>query len=163
MPVRLQKYPESCGWAAAAIVTDYYGGDTERLGPEERWADRQLSMLDIKEATEAAGLRTTAGTVDDLASCPLPAIMLVDHGRDPDREDPEGGHPHFVVVFAVTAERVLFSDPGEGRIIEMPRRWFERVWTGTAAVFNHQHDAVRNARRTQSRENAVAGKGEKRV
>lgn len=70
--------PESCGWAAAAIVAEHYEADTTKMAPEERWADKPLSMLDVKNATEAAGLETTAGAAEDLTQCSMPAIALVD-------------------------------------------------------------------------------------
>ena len=135
IPTRRQRYSTSCGWAALAIVADYYGVDVSLLGPEERWAGEPLRMLDIREMAENAGLHVVAGAVSSLGACPVPALVLVDHGRDPYRTGPDRRLPHFLVVFAVTGDRVLFSDPAEGRILEMPRWWFERVWMGVAAVF----------------------------
>ena len=135
IPTRRQRFPTTCGWTAVVIVADHYGTDAGPIGPEQDWAE--TSMWDIKMMSERLGLSPTVGTVEggSLSACPLPAIVLIDHGRDHHRTGRKRRLTHFVVVFEMIADHVLFSDPGEGRAIEMPRWWFEQVWLGVAAVF----------------------------
>ena len=139
IPTRRQRCPTTCGWTAMAIVADHYGTDTGPMGREQDWPE--TSMWDIKMMAETLGLSPTVGTVEGggLSACPLPAIVLIDHGRDRQRTGRKRRLMHFVVVFDVTADHVLLSDPGEGRAIEIPRWWFEEVWLGVAAVFGRSY------------------------
>ena len=87
IPTKRQQYPTSCGWTAVAIVAEHYRADSTGMGPEERWAAEELSMWDIGELARSVGLDPVVGSVDvgNFTACPLPAIVLIDHGQDLDR------------------------------------------------------------------------------
>lgn len=140
IPTRRQRYSDTCGYVALEIVARHYGVDPAPMGAEADWAERPLTMVDIGELAEKLRLNPRIGLVDrcDLTRCPTPSITLVNHaGAHPPGPRRTGGRSHFMVVFRATDEHVFLSDPGVGRALLASRRWFDKVWTGVVAVFDH--------------------------
>jgi ABC-type bacteriocin/lantibiotic exporter with double-glycine peptidase domain len=86
------------------------------------------SFGDLRRAAEGFGatvdvLRTS---LDRLASCSLPAIVLLEATQSPSG--------HFVLLVDVDDTNVLITDPTSTSSVRMPRAKFLRSWSGFAMV-----------------------------
>jgi hypothetical protein len=141
-----QRYDFSCGSAALATLLSHHYGiprDEEQvfLG---MWRDGDraqirrvgFSLLDMKRYLEAEGLKSEGFRVplDAVARTAIPGIALVTLA----------GYRHFVVVRAVSRDRVLVADPSLG-LRTLSRREFETAWNGIYFVINERAETGRSA------------------
>lgn len=123
--VRMQEGMWDCGVAAVAMVLEAHrrAPPLEPLRAEVRDRGRGLSLLEMQEVAGERGVRSDGWRLEfaALARMPLPAIA---HFED-----------HYVVVDRITPSgAVWIRDPAVGRL-ELPRRSFEKLWTGNVLVF----------------------------
>lgn len=123
--VRLQRGAWDCGVAALAMVIESHrrAPGLEALRAEVLDRRRGLTLLELQEFAVERGLPAAGWRLDfaGLARTPLPAIAHFDD--------------HYVVVDRIAADgMVRIRDPARGRM-ELPRRSFERLWTGNVLVF----------------------------
>jgi len=84
-----------------------------------------LSELALASRHWFAGLKILKANGESLDSVDLPAIAHVW------LDDGEARRGHYMVILKVTPDRIVFADASlRGRIDEMPRRAFYRIWSG---------------------------------
>ncbi|OWY25738.1 peptidase domain-containing ABC transporter [Sphingobacteriales bacterium UPWRP_1] len=111
-----------CGPACLRMVAKYYGKNfsPEYLREQSHITRSGVSLLGISEAAETIGLRSLAVQIpyNLLTQAPLPCIV---HWRQ----------NHFVVVYEITAKKVVVADPAHG-LLQYTLQEFRTGWTGAA-------------------------------
>lgn len=139
-----QRYDFSCGSAAIATLMNYHYGISRneeqtflgmwRDGDRDQIRKLGFSLLDMKRYLAAQGLQADGFrvTLEQIAKTGVPGIVLIDLA----------GYRHFVVVKAVTEDRVLIGDPSLG-LRTMSRKQFLDSWNGIYFAINEQAAAAR--------------------
>lgn len=137
-----------CGAACLASVAAYhrYYLPVSRIRQQAGTDVRGTTMQGMVTAANRMGFEAKAvrGMADHLDSIPLPAIA---HLSLPN------GLQHYVVLYRVRKNRVVFMDPVDGRVHHQVRSAFQVLWTGVmlllvpAADFQHKDERVSPAGR----------------
>jgi ATP-binding cassette subfamily B protein len=119
-PFLPQEDETDCGAAALAMVGRFHGRrlSVARLRDLAHVSATGASLLGLAQAAAAVGFQYRAVTTDfaHLAGLTLPAVA---HWK---------GY-HFLVVFEVSADKVVVGDPAVG-LVTLGRQDFEASWTG---------------------------------
>jgi ABC-type bacteriocin/lantibiotic exporter with double-glycine peptidase domain len=123
--VRMQEGLWDCGVSAVAMILDAHrrAPELEPLRGKVLGRRRGLSLLEMQEVATERGVASEGWRLDfaALTRMPLPAIAHFDN--------------HYVVVDRIAPSgAVWIRDPAVGRL-ELPRRSFEKLWTGNVLVF----------------------------
>jgi ATP-binding cassette subfamily B protein len=114
-----QQSQMDCGPACLATICRHYGKrvNLNRLRELSRVGQAGSSMLSLLDAVRALGFEAfpVLSTLDQLRGAPLPAMV---NWR---------GY-HWIVVYRVEADRVVASDPAQGRV-KIPLGEFIAGWT----------------------------------
>lgn len=118
-----------CGAACIASVAAYYklhipfGRIRQYAGTDKRGTN----ILGILEASEKLGFQAKGakGTLESLSKIPLPAIAHINL---------KNGLQHFVVIYKVTRNEVIYMDPADGKRYKTLLQQFKEIWTGTIVV-----------------------------
>ncbi|OJV42829.1 MAG: hypothetical protein BGO29_06380 [Bacteroidales bacterium 36-12] len=118
-PHEFQLDARNCGPACLKIIAQYYGKDypLQYLQDLCGMTKDGVSLMDISHAAEKIGLRTIAIqiTLKDLVDkVTLPAIA-------------HWNNDHFIVVYHITENKVMVSDPAIGHI-DYTHREFVDKW-----------------------------------
>ncbi len=129
-PLFRQSSELTCGAAAIAYSLTLLGAEVfeeDFVSSQPPAAETGLSFADLAEFArdqgfDAAGVETT---FEDLGTVPLPAIAHLGIG-------------HFVVIVSVGREDCFVFDPATGRLGNVRRNEFERLWSGRLLVISTQ-------------------------
>lgn len=139
-----QRFDFSCGSAAlATMLTHHYGFEVDEMtilnnmytyGDKEKITKEGFSLLDMKNFLSSIGLKSEGyrESLDKLSSVGIPAIALLD----------THGYMHFVVIKAVTEDKVLVSDPSRG-LQTYNRAEFEGMWNNIIFVILDKMETAR--------------------
>ena len=118
-----------CGAACLASISAFY----DKLIPISRIRQyastdkRGTNVLGLIEAAEKLGFiaKGVKGEDDSLSKIPLPAIahVIIDEKL-----------LHYVVIYKVTDTHVSIMDPGVGKLDEIKREDFLKIWTGVLVL-----------------------------
>jgi ATP-binding cassette, subfamily C, bacteriocin exporter len=129
IPRVLQHDVTDCGAACLSSIVRHYGlrfpiARIRQLAATDR---KGTNVLGLVQAASHLGLsaKGVKGTVESLPKVPLPAVAHVVTST---------GLHHFVVLYDVTASRVVVMDPADGRVHRIRTDDFAREWTGVLVL-----------------------------
>jgi predicted double-glycine peptidase len=122
-----QVSPSECGVACLQMIFDQKGitASEASIRTLSGVSERGASMLGLKRAAEAYGLKASVWTLRkrDLLRAPLPLIAFVDKS-------------HFVVISEITVDdRLIVLDPSAGRL-SYSLESFKDCWEGEVILFS---------------------------
>lgn len=114
-----------CGAACLASVCAYYGLQfpVARIRQYAFTDQKGTNVLGLIEAANRLGLsaKGVKAMFEALAIVPKPTIAhVVVHGQ----------LQHFIVIYKVEKEHIVYMDPGDGRMHKVTNGEFEKIWTG---------------------------------
>lgn len=126
-----------CGAACLASIAGHYNFrlPVSRIRQMAGTDKKGTNVLGLIKAAEKMGFtaKGVKGTIDALPKIPLPAIAHV--------IVKEVLH-HYVVIYKVTNNSVVFMDPGDGQIHKESIEVFEKKWTGVLVLFAPNDDFI---------------------
>ncbi|MEP5943856.1 MAG: cysteine peptidase family C39 domain-containing protein, partial [Balneola sp.] len=128
--VRIKQHDVTdCGAACLASISVHYNlhlplARIRQYASTDKKGTNVLGMVEAAEKLgfEAKGVR---GALDSLAKIPLPAVAHI--------IVKEVLH-HYVVIYKVSKTKILYMDPGDGKIHKEPVSDFEKKWTGVLVL-----------------------------
>ena len=128
---RIRRFPHiwqideaDCGAACVAMVCRYFGRDVSlaRVRGAVQTGSEGTSLFGITSGSEKLGLasRGVKASKSRLDELPLPAVVHFDGN-------------HWLVLYAVSGDRVRVADPARG-LRRIPRQEFLEKWSGYAAL-----------------------------
>lgn len=121
---------KDCGAACLASIGNYYKVNLPiaRIRQYANTDKRGTNVLGIIEAAEKMGFtaKGVKGDVDALSKIPLPAIAHIVVNKQ---------LHHYVVLYKVTKTKVIYMDPGKGKMITKSITDFKHEWTGVLILF----------------------------
>jgi ATP-binding cassette, subfamily C, bacteriocin exporter len=129
-PVRVkQRDASDCGAACLVSIAAYYGLyiPVSRIRLYAGTDKQGTSLSGLREAAEklhfkARGVKARGVP---LTGIPVPSVFHLIL---------ENGMQHFVVVYKIKRHRVIYMDPGCGKIISQPGKVFETCWSGAVLL-----------------------------
>ncbi|MDP4128702.1 MAG: peptidase domain-containing ABC transporter [Bacteroidota bacterium] len=124
-----QRDATDCGATCLASVSAHHGLHIS-VSRIRLWAgtDKQgTSLYGLMKAAKRMNFqaRGVKAHQEHIGEIPLPAIFHLIL---------ESGIQHFVVVYRVTQNRVMYMDPARGKIIRQVLPAFQKLWTGVALI-----------------------------
>lgn len=126
---------KDCGAACLVSIGNHYKVNLPiaRIRQYANTDKRGTNVLGVIEAAEKMGFtaKGVKGGIDSIDKIPLPAIahIIVQ----------EQLH-HYVVVYAVTKDKITVMDPGVGKMETYTYEAFQKVWTGVLILFAQNDD-----------------------
>lgn len=121
---------KDCGAACLASIGNYYKVNLPiaRIRQYANTDKRGTNVLGVIEAAEKMGFtaKGVKGDVDALSKIPLPAIAHIVVNKQ---------LHHYVVLYKVTKTKVIYMDPGKGKMITKSITDFKHEWTGVLILF----------------------------
>lgn len=119
---------KDCGPACLLTILNYYGGSKKLEVVREycKTSAHGTNMFGLVKGAEKLGFKAfgATGTYDELMKQKMPCIAHVVL---------ENGLHHYLVIFKISANKVLIGDPAKGKYT-LEREEFEKIWVKKAVV-----------------------------
>ncbi len=126
---------KDCGAACLASIGNHYKVNLPiaRIRQYANTDKRGTNVLGIIEAAEKMGFtaKGVKGDIDALSKIPLPAIAHIVLNKQ---------LHHYVVLYKVTKTKVIYMDPGKGKMVTKSIADFKEEWTGVLILFAKADD-----------------------
>lgn len=121
---------KDCGAACLASIGNHYGVKLPiaRIRQLANTDKRGTNVLGMIEAAEHMGFtaKGVKGDMDALGKIPLPAVAHIVVNKQ---------LHHYVVVYKVTKNHVVYMDPAKGKMVKRRKEVFKSIWTGVLILF----------------------------
>ncbi|GAB2676004.1 peptidase domain-containing ABC transporter [Flavihumibacter cheonanensis] len=124
-----QRDISDCGAACLASISMHYKLQypISRIRQYAGTDKRGTNVLGLIEAAERLGFQAKGakGQVDNLSGIPLPAIAHIIL---------KSGLYHYVVIYKVSKNSVVYMDPGDGAFHKLDLNKFKEIWSGVLVL-----------------------------
>jgi ATP-binding cassette subfamily B protein len=136
-----------CGAACLASVSIHYKLQypISRIRQYAGTDKRGTNVLGLIEAAERLGFQAKGakGQLENLSGIPLPAIVHIIL---------KSGLHHYVVIYSVSKNTVVYMDPGDGDFHKLSLDQFKEIWTGVLVLLLPGADFVAGKHKTSNTE-----------
>ncbi len=134
-----------CGAACIASVAAHYRlkVPVSRIRQYAGTDKRGTNVLGLVEAAEHLGFQAKGakGAIESLNKIPLPAIAHI---------ITETGLHHYIVIYKVTSNHIIYMDPTYGSIEKKSIVDFKKVWSGVIVVLLPDDNFVKGSEKTSN-------------